>query len=110
MCTEVYSFSVQSARRGLGLSVQLVRCGAGDLYFAGAIEVPVAVAKRGINAVFDNHGHQVLGNFPTLRGAKKAAEAFVKRWMSSDLPIERCACEPIARRGERLASSLTRAR
>jgi len=45
--------------------------------------------------VFDDHAHEVLGEFKTEAAARKKGEAYAKKWLRTQRELAKCACEPI---------------
>lgn len=80
--------------RALGLYVREVR----GQWWAAALETVPSVEQtvEAMEAVFDDHGHQVLGSHPNQLGAQRACERYAKKWLANRKKASRCACKPIS--------------
>lgn len=84
------------------LSVNVSELGEGS-WVVSAIEVSTAAAldllrepEAATVALYDDHGHKVVGERSTLEGAKAAAEAYAWMWARERAKVDACGCEGIA--------------
>ena len=55
---------------------------------------PMQVAEK----VYDDHSHEIIGQYKSLRRAISSAEKFALRWLKSGKVSGKCACGPIRKR------------
>ncbi len=60
-------------------------------------EVPRGSALHGVNAIFDNHAHKVVGQGATLSDAIEMAECYAAAWLRSDEAAAACMCDEIGK-------------
>lgn len=64
------------------------------VWAAAALTTPLATGGEA-EQVFENHAHEVIGEFTTEAKVKRAGEAYAKKWLRSQRELEKCACEPM---------------
>lgn len=97
-----YVLPVQTKKRTLAIYVTPAYDGT---FGVAAVEVPIgpeeiaaASNTQLAHRVFDDHRHDVVGEFKTVDLAVAAAEKYARRWLRSRPKSERCACKPIRMR------------
>lgn len=56
--------------------------------------VAVETAGSSVESILEGHGHDNLGEFPSLADAMTAGEAYLERW-SGEATIKACDCEEL---------------
>lgn len=97
-----YVLPVQTKKRTCAIYVTPAY---GGTFGVAVVEVPIGPEEiaaesntRLAHRIFDNHRHDVVGEFKTVALAVAAAEKYARRWLSSRPKSERCACKPIRMR------------
>jgi hypothetical protein len=97
--TEFYMSFVADGDVALVLFVGLVRAGE---WLASALEVTKPESQESVamaNELFDNHAHEVIGKYKTMRAAKRAASKRGRAWLAARAkirtPLKACACGPV---------------
>jgi len=94
----VRTLVVRTRVRTLGVNVTELP---GPLFLVAAVEVPTDPAMmrhgaRDLEGLYDDHGHKVVAEHPTLEGARVAAEAYAEMWEAQRERIDACACEVLS--------------
>ncbi len=92
--------------RTLGLFVREVK---GE-WLAAALETKSYVQNtmEAVEAVFDDHAHEVLGSHAHQRAAQDACDRYAKKWLANREKAARCECKTIQPQRVRSTSSTTR--